>query len=279
MSKIRFYGIGGLTISVNAPPFIEREYLAPFRVTAAEADIHYEMLLGEDVSLPAAAPVYEGPYEAIFHGDGEWCRVMYNERTGGVLMKDVWQSPRRHRVEFDGRYLEWFGTNLVLKMLDLPRQILLWDGVFLHASFIEVGGEAILFTAPKQTGKSTQAELWRVHRGARVINGDRALLRRIGGVWHACGSPYCGTSRICEAAVLPLKAIVCLHQSPANRATPAAPRQALAALLDGCTYDTWDSGAVTRVLALAEEILSEIPFINLACSPDEGAVKALEEVL
>ena len=278
-SETRFYRVGGVTAALNAPAFEERKWLAPFRIPAAAADIHYDVLLGEDIPLPAAAPFHETGSEAFFREEGIRCRVLYNERTGGVLLKDVCEAPDRHRIMLDGRYQEWFGTNLALRIMDLPRNMLELGGVFLHASFIEVGGKAILFTAPKQTGKSTQAELWRVHRKARIVNGDRALLRRIDGVWHACGSPYCGTSRICEAAELPIRAVVCLRQSEINEAAPANTRQALAALLDGCSYDTWDSEAVERVLALAGEILEEVPFVNLACTPDERAVTALEDIL
>lgn len=278
-SETRFYRVGGLTFALTAPPFEEREYLAPFRVRSSESDARYEVTLRKEIPCPEETAVHEELYEAFYRRGDTRCRVLRNERTGGVLMTDTWEEPTRHRVEFDGRYLEWFGTNLVMKILDLPRQMPLWGGLFLHASFIEADGKAILFTAPKQTGKSTQAELWRVHRDARVVNGDRALLRRIGGVWHACGSPYCGTSRICHAEDLPIRAVVCLRQSPVNEAGPAGTRQALAALLDGCSYDTWDGEAMERVLNLAEEIIGEVPFVNLACTPDARAVKALEEVL
>lgn len=278
-SETRWYRIGGLVIELTAPPFEEREYLAPFRVPDTEPDARYEVTLREEISPPEGTPVHEELYEAIYRRGDTRCRVLRNERTGGILMTDAWEDSSFHRVEYDRRYPEWFGSNLVMKILDLPRQMLHWGGLFLHASFIEVHRKAILFTAPKQTGKSTQAELWRVHRGARVVNGDRALLRRIGGVWHACGSPYCGTSRICMADELPVRAVVCLRQSATNEAGPAGTRQALAALLDGCSYDTWDGEAVEKMLSLAEGIIGEVPFVNLACTPDERAVKALEEVL
>lgn len=278
-SETHWYRIGGLTIELNAPPFEEREYLEPFRILETEPDIRYEVILREEILLPDGQPDHKELFEAFYRRGDTRCRVVRNERTGGVLMMDAWEDPAFHRVEYDGRYLEWFGTNLALKILDLPRQMLHWGGLFLHASFVEVEGKAILFTAPKQVGKSTQAELWRIHRGANVVNGDRALLRRIDGLWHACGSPYCGTSGICRAAEVPIRAVVCLQQSPVNRVAPANIRQALAALLDGCSYDTWDSEAMERVLSMAEKIIGEVPFVNLACTPDERAVKALEEVL
>lgn len=278
-SETRYYRIGGLNLALTAQPFGDAAYLAPFRVPACEPDARFCVTLREEPALPRGTTVYNGPYEAFYRAGETRCHVYRNERTGGVLLTDEWESPEYHRISYDGRFSEWFGTNLAMKILDLPRLMLHWGGLFLHASFIEVEGEAILFTAPKQTGKSTQAELWRVHRGARVINGDRALLRRVGGVWRAWGSPYCGTSGITLAADMPIRAIVALGQAPENRAWPATTREALAALLDGCSYDTWDGEAMERVLTLAEEILGAVPFVNLACTPDLRAVEALEGVL
>ena len=105
---------------------------------------------------------------------------------------------------------------MVMKIMNLPRQILLQDGVFIHCSFVVKNGTAILFSGNKQVGKSTQAELWRKYRNTLTANGDRAILRKIDGVWCACGSPYCGTSQICENITCPVETIVILSQGKEN---------------------------------------------------------------
>lgn len=66
----------------------------------------------------------------------------------------------------------------VLKALDLNHILLERNAVVLHASYIEHEGDAVLFCAPSGTGKSTQAELWKKYRSARIINGDRCLIRK-----------------------------------------------------------------------------------------------------
>ena len=110
-----------------------------------------------------------------------------------------------------------------------------------HASFIEYAGQAILFTAASGTGKSTQAELWRVHRGAEVLNGDKAAVK-LEGTPLACGLPFCGTSGICVNRDVPLRAVVVLSQGPDNTVSRLSPSQAAAALCPNVFTDrcwTW----------------------------------------
>lgn len=55
------------------------------------------------------------------------------------------------------------------------------DALVLHCAYMQREGKAILFSAPGGTGKTTQATLWEKHRGTRVVNGDKALIRRVDG--------------------------------------------------------------------------------------------------
>ena len=80
----------------------------------------------------------------------------------------------------------------------LERQMIRRDSMILHCAYIKYCGAAILFSAPSETGKSTQAGLWEKYRGSETVNGDRALLRKIDGRWTACGWPVCGSSEICH---------------------------------------------------------------------------------
>lgn len=105
------------------------------------------------------------------------------------------------------------------------------DSLILHCAFTEYRGRAILFSAPSGTGKPTQAALWERYRGSRTVNGDRALLRRAGGVWTACGWPVCGSSEICGAGEVPIGAIVMLRQGEGEPGRAARARARLLAAL------------------------------------------------
>ena len=70
----------------------------------------------------------------------------------------------------------------------------------------------ILFSGPSGIGKSTQAGLWTKYRKARVINGDRTLLKKENGRWMSLGWPICGSSEICYNEAYPVKAVIFLGQ-------------------------------------------------------------------
>lgn len=271
----RYYRFGTLLVRLDGPAFSESNYLLPFRAAAGSPDLHFCVEMVEQIAPPTQPGRRLTPYETICGAE----RVIYDERSGEILLKDTDLGGGYHHVLFRSACFSYYGSHLVLRLIDLPRRIMAYGGVFLHASYISVDGRAILFTAPKQVGKSTQAALWKTHRQAQIINGDRALLQKIDGVWCACGSPYCGTSDICLNRELPIRAIVILSQAEENTARRVDARKALAALLDGCTFDSWDAVQVEKVMDIFDEILKEIPFYQLACTPDERAVKALEEVL
>lgn len=270
-----FCCIGGLTIQIQGPAFQPAKYLESFLTSRQDAELKFVVKPAPAISAPDLPEYHRDSFDADYRN----VHVIYNERTGSILLKDTEVLPGVHEVLYEQTSLPSYGAHAILRMINLPKQVLRFGGVFLHASYIVHKGKAILFTAPKQTGKSTQADLWAQYRGAEVINGDRALIRPVGEIWHAFGSPYCGTSRICKNVTAPLQAIVLLSQAPKNEARAASAREALAALLDGSSYEPWDPNQVAQVMDLFQHLISAVPFYKLACTPDVQAVEALEAVL
>lgn len=153
------------------------------------------------------------------------------------------------------------------------------EAALIHASFIDVGGSAVLFSAPSGTGKSTQAELWRVHRGADVINGDKAGIFFENGKAFAGGVPVSGTSQICKNRSLPLKAIVLLSQGEENIAKHLKGIEALQGVVKNIYLDLLAPLENKMCIDFAIKLLSSVPVISLQCTPDERAVEELEKIL
>ncbi len=169
---------------------------------------------------------------------------------------------------------DWF-----LGLSGLHRALLLRKSPILHASYIAHQEGAILFAAPSQTGKSTQAQLWHDHAGAEIVNGDRALLRRLDGRWHACGFPCGGSSEFCENRTLPLRAIVLLAQGTDDRVEELPLPRQMTALLSGMQVYPWDQEEIGRAFDLAGAIAREVPMFRLACTPTSKAVETLRQYL
>ena len=191
----------------------------------------------------------------------------------------VW--PQRFSVSFDPKMYvqtplreDWF-----FSVCAFHRQLLLRDACVLHASYVDIGGEAILFTGPSGIGKSTQAELWTRYAGAQVINGDRAVLRKQQGRWHVFGYPACGTSGICVNRTLPLKAIVVLSQASENLVQRLSAVEKVRALVSATELYPWDHEEINMALNIAQNLSSEIPILKLCCRPDQEAVKILKDYL
>ena len=192
----------------------------------------------------------------------------------------VW--PKRFAVTFDPRMYDqpplredWF-----FSVCGFHRQLLKRNACILHASYVDIGGEALLFTGPSNIGKSTQASLWEQYRNAEVINGDRVLLRKLGDKWHTFGYPSCGTSGICINRTLPLRAIVVLAQDRDNRIDDKlAPPVKIRALTAATELYPWDEEEFNMALDVALKIASDVPVVKLYCRPDEGAVDVLNKYL
>jgi len=181
-------------------------------------------------------------------------------------------------VSYD-RY-PWGATaEQLYEVLSLPHYLLKFGRLLMHGSYICHEGRAIVFTAPSGVGKSTQAELWRKHCGAQVINGDRALL----GLDDACprvyGYPFSGSSDDCRNVSSPLAAIVILSQAKENRLERLPASQAIGQIAKNIYLQPEYRADLPMQLDFAVRLTQSVPVYHLACVPDESAVKLLRENL
>ena len=174
-------------------------------------------------------------------------------------------------------------------------------GVLLfHGSAICMDGQAVIFTAPSGTGKSTQARLWREAFGDRawMINDDKPLLRiesegagspagpasgreektggcradaqdRTGRIL-VCGSPWDGKHRLSRNACAPLKAVLAVTRSPENHIERMSQADAFQTMMEQ-GYLPDDPLARMQVLTLGKKVLQQTPFFRLYCNQEPEA--------
>ena len=212
--------------------------------------------------------------------NGAECRILNfrgSEKPYGILLEEsgqpdhVWVDPAVvPLLQYDTIFLSLFA---------LEKRMLERGALILHSAYMCREGKAVLFSAPSETGKSTQAALWERYRGTRTVNGDRSLLIREKNGWFAHGWPVCGSSEICYNEVYPVQAIVMLHQAKENSIRPLRGAEAARKLIAQITINMWDARLQMQAMDQIDRLLTEVPVYELGCDISEEAVKCLEEVL
>lgn len=280
----RFYRFGGLEYAVEMPRelmYVSEYRLEPFRTDTVEAPLLFRFERAEELSPPSGPCITRQPDLLVYQeGSGtvrymgltgaSWenahCRVSYGDGIHDVQLR---------ASAFPGRV----NSKTVLDTFAAEHFITRKNGVIFHCSFIDHAGKAVLFTAPSQTGKSTQAELWHELRGADIINGDRAAIRIADGQIKAEGIPFCGSSQYCKNRSLPLEAIVYLSQAPKTSIRKLRGFEAFSRVWEGISVNTWDREDLERASETVKNIVESVPVYHMPCTPDEEAVLILEQEL
>lgn len=280
----RYYRFAGVEIEVSMPEelFYTNEYqLAPFAVERTENSHRFCFEMVDVLTSPEGTCVVENPGFRIYsNGD---CLTRYIgavERSPDSAYIRVSHCGKQHNVQVrSDMFPKRIGTKTVLTAIGAEHLIARAGGFIFHCAYIDWHGKAILFTAPSETGKSTQAELWKKFRGTEIINGDRAAVRIVDGKVLAEGIPFAGSSTYCLNRSLPVAAVVYLEQAPVTTIRLLRGYEAFARIWEGCSVNTWDREDVALISDAVKCLAESVPVYRLPCTPDESAVIALEDAL
>ena len=210
--------IAGVSMSLQSFQELKDEpSFQPFMKQAASPD--FQAVFHRTDALPTIP-------EAVLHEDE--CYRVHPDGKGGYL-RSFFDAPRDFTpyavAEYDyanGRIqIECLqkGAHCVSELhnsffhLGFEAMLIHRERLCVHAACVDTPLGGILFSGQSGVGKSTQAELWCRHRGARQINGDRPILSKDQGEWRAWGSPYAGSSKCHLNESCPVTAIVMLEQA------------------------------------------------------------------
>ena len=273
-----YYRIGDCKFCVKSPLYNESDFLRLFSTEKTETpDLNIEINISpEKLNLPTGDVLIIDD-KIIYHENG--CEINAVRQHNGDILFLAKYNKNRIECVITKSLAENLNTFTLLEILNLPAYFLNQNALILHSSFIKYNDGAILFAAPKQTGKSTQAELWRKYLGAEIINGDRSLIKLTEDGLFAYGLPYCGTSKICKNEKIPVKGIVLLSQGKDNKIQKPTKREIILKLMSLCTFENTTEEKLNRFMDLLDKIATQAPFYSLSALPDYSAVEALKKVL
>ena len=280
----RYFDIAGSRICVTGPDsemFSDAGVLAPFETDEGHWDRWMAFSVVEALTPPEGEKLHTNPERRVYR-TGDNIVTYVGPEAAAEASAYMRMSRRGRETHVQAKHSIFRGmvhSGVVLTAMDAAGIAVENDGFILHSSCIAYQGEAILFTAPSGTGKSTQADLWKKYRGAEIINGDRMMVQVTETGCRTVGIPFSGSSGICKNKTLPLKAIVCLSQAPENTICRLRGVRAFRQIWEGCSVPTWDRPAVEQCMNTVTRVLGTVPVWHLCCRPDEGAVQTLEEKL
>lgn len=208
------------------------------------------------------------------------CRVIFVGGAKNPYAVYIEESPRLTYVWVNPEIKEMLEIDTIfVSLLGLEKVMIHSDALILHCAYMCRNEKAVLFSAPSETGKSTQANLWEKYRGTRTVNGDKSLLLREEDGWYANGWPICGSSEICHNEAYPIQAIVMLYQSGENEVRRLGMPEAMKKLMAQITMNMWNSKFQIKAMDMIQQLIMEVPVYELGCNISEDAVKCLERVL
>ena len=277
----RFAGIDFLISTQDGWMYDDDRMLAPFRVDRVTDPHRFHFHFVEALTPPT------GTLAATMDNFVEFRESDYRIRYIGAINGDwqhayirVFSRGKDHTVQLKrSEYSVGLGPKAVLNALQAEHLIAYNHGFVFHCAYIDREGKAVLFTAPSETGKSTQADLWHQYRNAEIINGDRAAIRLVNGQLMAEGIPFAGSSQYCKNRSLPLEAIVYLAQAPQTTIRQMRGAEAFRRVWEGISVNTWDKADMSAVMDTVTQLVQQIPVYYMPCTPDESAVNTLEQAL
>lgn len=149
----------------------------------------------------------------------------------------------------------------------------------IHAAYIVHKGEAILFCAPSETGKSTLAKFWKEKHGVGIINEDRVIISKKEGVYYAHGCWAMGKADACRNVSAPIHAVVLLEQGPINRVNKMNAVEKFYRLVIQCAFDEKNDKHCRWITDELLELIDKVPVISYQCINDISSVDELEKYI
>ena len=182
-----------------------------------------------------------------------------------VLECDIPQIMELNPEITDPDIAEYMGTGAIF-----ARELLKFNGSFLHSSAVVLDGKAYLFSAPSGTGKSTHAEKWCRLFGARYLNDDKPALRLVDGAWMAYGTPWSGKHDLSSNEGVPIGGVAVLSRGDENAITRMQPAQAMPWIMSQTTFRLGRQD-MEKQLELMDSFLRNVPIWQLRCRNEDAA--------
>ncbi len=144
-----------------------------------------------------------------------------------------------------------------------------YDAFLFHAAAIAVDGYGIVFTAKSGVGKSTRVQLWKDAFGdrAKIINGDKPILRFTENQLTVYGTPWTGKEGLGENMSAPVKALCFIERGEEVSLRRIETFDFISRIFNQLIVPR-EEKQMDRLIYLVGRIMQEIPCYNYQCNRD-----------
>lgn len=258
--------------------------MGPFLVhDPAEINLEIETKEIKKITKPKGFLLIDREAKWVCTTEGYYNNSIYicDENTGEIICKaDANQDwSRAEMLILNNNQADKFSIFKFLTEIIFRNRIIFEKGIVIHAAAISWQGQGVIFTAPSETGKSTQAELWAKYMGAQILNDDRPALRLNDEKTYVHGTPWSGKRELFLNESAPLKAIILLEQALQNSISRIPVTMAVPYIMPRCFLPYYNKTVMEKCLNNLGQILSDIPVYLLKCRPDLQAVELVKNCL
>lgn len=184
------------------------------------------------------------------------------------------------RAEYpDGAFSDGYCEGICLYRA-IAERLPSFDGFVFHGAAVTVNGRGVIFAAPSGTGKTTHISLLLKNYPdeVKILNGDKPIIRKIGGEWRLCSTPWAGKEGWRVNATAPLSSIVILGRAKENSIALTSPEENFDAIMRQ-VYLPRDPEARFSTLSLIDEMAGAVRFYRLGCNMQDDAARCSFEAL
>ncbi len=240
-----------------------------FACEPAAADVSLRLT---DELPPEGREIETGRFMHRILPDGWYCHVTGSDREGLFISRDYTVLRYRHVGSGAAGQKAELYLRMALECLLARRGCL-----SLHAAAVELDGAAYAFTGPSGIGKSTRARTWIKDLGARLISGDRPLIRV--DTMELFGVPWDGKEQCFRQVRLPLKAICEVRRGDRLLVRKLSGTQGRRLLVQQSFLPMWDTETAVLQMNNVFRLASSGRILRVTSSPSAQDAERLRAMI
>ena len=188
--------------------------------------------------------------------------------TVGATAEDIKFEHEYSGITIPDKYAE----NIVLYR-KIAEKLPEYDALVFHGAVLEYDGVAYAVTAHSGVGKTTHTRLWlkEFEGKAKILNGDKPILRIIDGEIYAASTPWRGKEGYGYNGMRKLGGIGFLARGIENKSRTVTPDDAVMKFMNQIYVSKVDAPSLIRSMRVCNKLLSGVPLYEFECNMNPDA--------